>query len=140
VLLVLAVGQYNLYAGTTGKITGRVTDKETGEPLPFVNIVIEGTTLGAATDVDGYYVILNIPPGKYSLRGQYVGYQTIVVENVLVKVDFTTERDFQLTSSAVELGELVVTAERPTVIGYDILSSTRLTKLKTFRLIVFRMY
>jgi hypothetical protein len=45
-----------------------------------------------------------------------VGYQTIVVENVLVKVDFTTERDFQLTSSAVELGELVVTAERPTVI------------------------
>jgi len=116
VLLVLAVGQYVLYAGTTGKIAGRVTDKETGEPLPLVNILIEGTTLGAATDNDGYYAILNIPPGKYSLRVQYVGYQTNVVENILVKVDFTTEHDFQLTSSAVELGELVVTAERPTVI------------------------
>jgi hypothetical protein len=116
VLLILTVGQIVTFAGTTGKIAGRVTDSETGEPLPFVNVLIDGTNMGAATDIDGYYAILNIPPGNYTLRVQYVGYQTIIVEGVLVKVDFTTERDFQLTSSAVELGELVVTAERPLVI------------------------
>ncbi|MCW9064832.1 MAG: carboxypeptidase-like regulatory domain-containing protein, partial [Ignavibacteriaceae bacterium] len=47
------------FAGTTGKITGTVTYKTTGEPLPFVNIIIVGTNLGAATDIDGNYVILN---------------------------------------------------------------------------------
>ena len=55
-----------LNAGTTGKLTGLITDEGTCEPLPFVNITIEGTTIGAATDIDGKYVILNITPGKYS--------------------------------------------------------------------------
>ena len=122
VLLVLTVGQIVIFAGTTGKIAGRVTDSETGEPLPFVNVLIDGTNMGAATDIDGYYVILNIPPGNYSLRVQYVGYQTTIVENILVQVDFTTERDFELSSSAVELGELVVTAERP-LVNKDMTSS-----------------
>ena len=52
-----------LFAGTTGKITGRVVDAQTGEPLPFVQVILEGTGLGAVTDVEGYYVILNVPPG-----------------------------------------------------------------------------
>ena len=121
-VLVLAVGQSVLYAGTTGKINGRVTDKDTGEPLIGANVLIQDTPLGAATDIDGYYAILNIPPGNYTLRVQYVGYQTVVVEDVSVQADFTTERDFELSSSAVELGELVVTSERP-LIREDMTSS-----------------
>ena len=114
-MLVLIVGQYVLYAGTTGKISGKVTDKETGEPLIGANVFIVNTPLGAATDIDGYFDILNISPGTYSVRVQYVGYQTVVVENIIVQTDLTTQHDFQLAPSAVELGELVVTAERPLV-------------------------
>ena len=96
------------FAGTTGKIAGSVTDSKTGEPLPFVNIIIGGTNLGAATDIDGNYVILNIPPGKYNVKAQYIGYQPVLVENVSVSIDLTTTVDFKLSESAVELEEIVV--------------------------------
>ena len=66
------------YAGTTGKLTGKATDAKTKEALPFVNVTLLGTNLGAATDIDGNYVILNIPPGRYSVRAQSVGYQATV--------------------------------------------------------------
>ena len=115
-LLIFTVCGSLLYAGTTGKIAGKVTDASNGEVLVGANIIIEGTTLGAATDIDGYYAILNIPPGNYSLRIQYVGYRTVVVENVPVNVDFTTQRDFELTPTSVELSELVVTAQRQLVV------------------------
>ncbi len=95
-------------AGTTGKLTGKVTDKETGEPLPFVNITIVGTNIGAATDINGNYVILNIPPGKYTVKVQYIGYQTIIAEDVRIAVDLTTRQDFQMTPSTVKLSEVVV--------------------------------
>ncbi|OGV25744.1 MAG: hypothetical protein A2499_08445 [Stygiobacter sp. RIFOXYC12_FULL_38_8] len=86
-LLLVALVPYCLLAGTTGKLTGKVTDKKTGEPLPFVNVVIDGTSLGAATDLDGKYTILNIAPGKYSVKFQYVGYQTIVAQNIQISID-----------------------------------------------------
>lgn len=63
-----------LLSGTTGKITGKITDSKTGEGLIGVNVLIAGTTLGASSDIDGYYVILNIPPGKYNLLFSSLGY------------------------------------------------------------------
>ena len=56
------------FGGTTGKLAGRVTSKETGEPLIGANVMILGTTLGAATDIDGNFYVLQISPGTYSLR------------------------------------------------------------------------
>ena len=100
------------FAGTTGKLTGKVTDKSTGEPLPFVNIILVGTNLGAATDIDGNYVILNIPPGNYNVKAQYIGYQPVLVENVSVSIDLTTTLDFTLSESAVELEEVVVQSKQ----------------------------
>jgi outer membrane receptor protein involved in Fe transport len=100
------------FAGTTGKITGKVTDKTTNEPLPFVNIILVGTNLGAATDIDGNYVILNIPPGNYNIKAQYIGYQPVLVENVSVSIDLTTTLDFTLSESAVELEEVVVQSKQ----------------------------
>lgn len=97
-----------VYAGTTGKLTGKVTDKKTGEPLPFVNITLEGTTIGAATDLDGKYVILNIPPGKYNVKFQYIGYQTVIVQNVQISIDLTTVQDGSLEETAVELATITV--------------------------------
>lgn len=98
-------------AGTTGKLTGQVVDEATGEGLPFVNIIIEGTNLGAATDIEGKYVILNIPPGKYNVKYQYIGYQSKVVNNVNISIDLTTTVDISLSETLLELGELVVQAE-----------------------------
>jgi hypothetical protein len=76
VLLFLIGAHYKVVeAGTTGKITGMVIDTETKESLPGANLIIEGTTMGAATDLDGYYVILNIPPGNYNLIASMIGYE-----------------------------------------------------------------
>ncbi|MBN1561775.1 carboxypeptidase-like regulatory domain-containing protein, partial [candidate division KSB1 bacterium] len=63
-------------AGTSGKIAGTVVDAESNDPLPGVNIVLKGTTMGAAADVNGEYVILNVPPGIYAIEARMIGYQT----------------------------------------------------------------
>ncbi len=103
-------------AGQTGKIVGKVTDAQTGAPLPYVNVVIEGTTMGAASDLQGDFLILNVPPGLYRLSARMVGYKKMTVENVRVFVDRTTRVNFKLTPTAVELGKsVVVVAEQPLI-------------------------
>ncbi len=97
-----------IFCGTTGKLTGKVTDKKTGEGLPFVNVVLEGTSIGAQSDLDGKYTILNIQPGKYNVKYQYVGYQTVVVQNVQISIDLTTIQDAALVDTAVEMQAIVV--------------------------------
>ncbi|NOX37759.1 MAG: TonB-dependent receptor [Calditrichaeota bacterium] len=101
-----------LWSGTTGKIIGRVIDKKTGEPLVAVNVIIKGLQMGAATDEDGFYMILNVPPGVYTLQAIYVGYSVKEVTDVLVKADLTTEVNFELTEAAYEGETVVVVAER----------------------------
>lgn len=107
-LLLVTFLPIGIFAGTTGKLTGRVTDKKTGEGLPFVNVVLEGTSIGAQTDLDGKYIILNISPGKYKVKFQYVGYQTKIVENVSISIDLTTTQDATLDETAVEMQAIVV--------------------------------
>ncbi|MCK5033455.1 MAG: carboxypeptidase-like regulatory domain-containing protein, partial [Calditrichia bacterium] len=105
-----------LLAGTTGKIAGLITDASTGEPLPGVNITVEETFLGAATDLDGYYVILNLPPGKFTISAQFIGYSTSIIQEVRINIDQTTRLDFELKEEALEVGEtIVVIADRPVV-------------------------
>jgi len=94
--------------GTTGKLAGKVTDAKTNEALPFCNITVVGTSLGTVADLDGHYVILNIPPGRYSVRAQFVGYQPVVEENVSVSIDLTSTLDFSLNESAVELQAVII--------------------------------
>ncbi|MDZ7272265.1 MAG: TonB-dependent receptor, partial [candidate division KSB1 bacterium] len=113
-----------VFAGTTGKIAGVVTDAETGQPLPAVNVVIEGTTMGAATALDGHYVILNVPPGVYTLRASMMGYATVTVTDVRVKIDLTTTQDFKLAPQTLLGQEVVVVAERP-VVQVDVAASQK---------------
>ena len=103
-----------LHAGTTGKIKGRVFDAQTGTPLPGVNVQVVGTNLGAATDLDGFYIILNITPGQYLLKVSYIGHASSTVQ-VQVVVDLSTTQDFRLTQESIEVGEVIIIAERPVV-------------------------
>ena len=68
----------------TGKLRGLVTDKQTGEPLIGANVMIEETTLGASTDMNGVYVVLAIPPGLYTIRTSYIGYHPEAISNIRV--------------------------------------------------------
>ncbi|MCG8605244.1 TonB-dependent receptor [bacterium] len=103
------------WAGTTGKISGKVTEQDTGDPIPGVNVILEGTTMGAATDLDGQYTILNIPPGQYTLRFRAIGYGEKVYTGLRVSVDLTTRQNAVLSSEAVALDEVTVVAERPVI-------------------------
>ncbi|MBN1407306.1 MAG: TonB-dependent receptor [Calditrichaceae bacterium] len=123
VLLLILLASSICFSGTTGKIAGQITDKENGYPLAGANVIIEGTMLGSTTDLDGYYVILNVPPGKYTLVAQYVGYQEQKLTNVSVSIDLTSKHNFQLSEGALELEEaIVVQGERP-ILQRDITSS-----------------
>jgi outer membrane receptor protein involved in Fe transport len=105
----------SLMAGTTGKIAGKVTSKASGEALPGANVVIEGTNLGAATDLQGNFTILQIPPGVYRLKASFIGYANLTVTDVRVEIDRTTKVDFALDEELVTSAEVTIIAERPVV-------------------------
>lgn len=115
-LMVILMGLVStLAAGERGKIAGRVTDAENGQSLPGVDVTIEGTTVGTSTNVDGYYMILNVPPGVYTLKFSMIGFAKTTTKNVRVEVDITTTIDAKLSATALMTGEVVVTAQRPIV-------------------------
>jgi hypothetical protein len=111
-----------LFAATSGKISGRVTDVESGAPLAGVNIVIEGTTMGAASDLNGNYVILNVPPNVYAVKASMIGYAPLTITDVRVRVDLTTSLNFELRVESIRGEEIVVTAERK-LVQQDVASS-----------------
>ena len=111
VILVFSVPSF---AGL-GKIAGTVTDEATGEALAGAQVQIVGTTMGAATNAQGQYFILNVPPGTYSLRVTSMGYATKEITNVRSQLDVTTTLDIKLKQTVIE-GEMVtIVAERPVI-------------------------
>jgi len=99
----------------TGKISGKVADAQTNEPLVGANIVVEGTTYGAASDVDGFFTILNLPPGNYRLKASIVGYTPATHADVRVNINQTTQLEFKLSEAAIQAQEVVIIASRPVV-------------------------
>ncbi len=99
----------------SGKIVGKVTDLETGEPLIGANILVNGTNFGAATNVDGEYIILNVPPNTYTLVARYIGYKEVTKSNIQVSVNVTTETNFQMPSETYELGIVEIVAPKPLI-------------------------
>lgn len=91
-----------------GTITGTVTADGTGNPLPGVNVVIEGTQQGAATDAEGTYTITGVEVGTYTLVASFIGYGDEVEEGVEVADGETTTVDFALQPGDLGLDELVV--------------------------------
>ena len=123
-LLLVVSFASSLTAGTTGKVAGKVSDVETGDALPGANVVLEGTTLGAATDANGNYTIVNVPPGLYTVVFSYIGYQTVKVKEVRVNSDFTSTVNMKLKVTAVELGTVEVIGERNPLVREDLTNTT----------------
>lgn len=115
ILLVAMAIAGPLSAGTTGKIAGTVADKATGERLPGANIIVVGTTLGAVTDPNGQYTILEVPPGTYNVQISFIGYTKVTINDVRVYIDQTARVDVTLGEEAIQLGETVIVAERPLI-------------------------
>ncbi|NOZ08051.1 MAG: TonB-dependent receptor [FCB group bacterium] len=103
-----------LQAGTGGKISGTVRSAN-GEPLVGVNIVVDATDFGTASDENGDYYILNIPPGLYDIRFSSIGYKTLIQQEVRLISDHTTRLDATLEISALDAEVVTVTAERPLI-------------------------
>ncbi|MHB1687030.1 MAG: TonB-dependent receptor [Ignavibacteriaceae bacterium] len=104
-----------LFASTTGKIKGKVTDLQTGEPLIGANVIVVGTSFGAATDVNGDYTVNFLDAAVYTIKATYLGYKTVTISNVRVNSDLTTELNFKLPASGVSVGEVEIVAKRPLV-------------------------
>lgn len=101
----------SLIAQSTVKITGRVIDEESGQPLAGANVLVEGTGYGAVTDENGLYRIEDLFVGEYTLQASYLGYETKHV-NVFVHRDATTTVHFHLIRTYISVGEIVIEAVR----------------------------
>jgi len=115
-----------MFAGNTGKIAGTVVDKETGRPLFGANIVVEGTDLGAASEEDGSFYILQVPPGTYTVNVTYLGYSDLAMEKVRVMADLTTRIEIEMQRSSIEGQTVTVVAERK-MVQKDITSTRQVT-------------
>lgn len=107
-LILIAFAVPATFAQQAGTVTGTVTDAESGETLPGVNIQLAEIQRGAATSVDGVYRLEGIEPGEYTLRATFVGYQSSE-RQVTVRAGETTTVNVQLESGAIGLDEVVVT-------------------------------
>lgn len=97
--------------GQNGLVRGNIYDKETGEPIIYCNVYLDGTTQGGNTDLDGFYAIANIPEGTYQLNATYLGYDTATVE-LVVKKNSILQQNLYLTQSGVNVGVVNISAER----------------------------
>lgn len=114
VLLLLAAPAILVAQSLRGTITGRITDEQTGEGLPSVNVFLKGTYYGAATDIDGNYVIENVNPGEYTLEASIIGYTKMQFTGVKVSAGETQSLNIRLRETVLTIDqEIVVIGERP---------------------------
>jgi len=122
-VLLILYSTFSSY-GQTGKIKGFVKDGETGEGLPSVSIFIRGLNIGAAADLDGNYLMLNVPPGKYEIKASAIGYQNYIYQQVNVSSDLTTILNFVLIPKNIEFGKEVIVVAKKNIVTKDLTSST----------------
>ncbi|PJC57294.1 MAG: hypothetical protein CO025_14120, partial [Ignavibacteria bacterium CG_4_9_14_0_2_um_filter_37_13] len=122
--LLFPLAQQGLFAQASGKISGRILDKENREAIPFASVFVEGTSLGSLADINGNFVILNVPPGVYVVTASLIGYQKTSVNNVRVNVDFTTKLSIEITSGAIDMPAVIVQGERNPLIRKDLTNPT----------------
>lgn len=108
-ILVFAAG---VFGQQRGAITGRVVDSKTGEEIIGANVLIERTSIGAATDLEGKYFIRNVEPGNYTLVVSFISYASKKIQDVVVETDKVTIVNVSLKPDMIEMQEVVVTAKQ----------------------------
>ena len=113
ILFIALLSIFNIFAekAEDSHIFGHVTDKTTGEHVPFINIIIRNTTIGTVTDATGHYMLINLPVGKFTIAAEGMGYITQektveVTHNKAIEINFEVEED------VLRLEEIVVTGGR----------------------------
>ena len=96
---------FSLYAASTGQIKGTITDKETGKPIFGASVLVVGTSFGSNTDFDGNYLIKRLEPGTYTLQITHLEYEKVVLKEVIVQADMTTEQNLTVSKKVTDIGE-----------------------------------
>lgn len=110
-LTVFGQANYPQLDKSDANIIGHVTDKKTGEHMPYVNIFLKGTVINAATDATGHYFMKNLPEGEFTVVASFVGYKT-QTKDVVLKKGVTLEINFEIEEDVTLLDEIVVSANR----------------------------
>lgn len=122
VSLCIIIFSASLFGASTGKLKGVLIDKESNGPVIGASVMIVGTTKGGVTDFDGKYLIRDVEPGKYQLKISSLEYNTVLIDDVVVTADNTTENDLALTKKVTELDEVITVKGK-----YDILDKFRVS-------------
>ncbi len=104
----------SIYGQENGTVTGKVTDKKTGEALPGVNIILQGTYYGASTDINGSFRIKNVNPGNYTMKVSFIGYKEVQYTGTKIDAGKTKQFDIKLEESVLTLNqEIVIIGDKP---------------------------
>ena len=109
--LIFTTGIILVSFAQTGTIRGNILDKNTGEPIIYCNVFLEGTNYAASSDLNGFYILAGIPPGQYNLKASYIGYDTVMVA-VQVRANVIVAQPIYMSESAVQLAEVNISAAR----------------------------
>ncbi len=124
-IIFLGIGFSVVHAQEKATLRGFVKDKETGEPLIGVNILVKGTYYGASTDQDGYYIITDVSPGEYTLEANYIGYKVVQKTGIRVEAGQTLTLNFELTSTPLAFGQEVEVIGRKPLLDLEETSTVR---------------
>ena len=101
----------SINAQEKGSISGKIIDGSNNDILIGANVLVTGTSIGASSDLDGYYSIKNLLPGTYQLKFSFISYRSIFVDDVKVLAGKETKISVTMETTSTELSEVVVTAE-----------------------------
>jgi outer membrane receptor protein involved in Fe transport len=132
-LCLIFIGVF-LFASDYGRISGRVTDEETGKALIGADVYLQGTELGAATDVNGEYTILYVPIGTYQAVAAYVGYNEFTYTQVIVNADQTTVLNFKLPPTVITMEAITSVAVRAMIVLSEVSTGRTVTSEEMSRL------
>ncbi|MFN4111051.1 MAG: TonB-dependent receptor, partial [Ignavibacteria bacterium] len=109
IVIVLNINSYSQIE--TGAIIGKVLEANNKLPIPFANVIVVGTNIGASTDLQGNFTINNVPVGIYQLKASVIGYNSLVKSDIMVKPNKITKVDFELVQQVIEIDNVVVKAD-----------------------------
>lgn len=128
IILLLTLFSGILWA-QNGTIDGKIIDNRTKETIIGANVIIEGTTVGSSTDVDGNFAISNLKPGTYIINVSYVTYKTQIISDVVVEAGKRTTLEISLLEDVAELAEVLVVAKKETSTDFSLINGIKAAKL-----------